>query len=587
MFLRCKVRRKDGKQHRYWSVVENTRTARGRVVQRHVLYLGEINDTQELAWRRSIEVLEDGATQPRTLSLFPEDRCAGVLADASIVHVKLSQLQLRRPRQWGACWLALMLWRELQLDQFWSKRLGSSRKGTRWDQVLFVLVAYRLLAPGSEWRLHREWFQRSALADLLGEDAGLAEIHKLYRCHDRLLVHKQEVFDHLVGRWRDLFNISYDVLLYDLTSTYFEADPPFPEGDKRRFGYSRDHRPDCVQIVIALVVTPEGLPLAYEVLPGNTSDKTTLRGFLERIERQYGKARRIWLMDRGVPTEEVLTEMRAGARVGVGGPRGPDGEVPHQKARAPPADALPGGHAKRSPDAPREASGRQAVARSATRRAGQTVGARGRALRPGPKPRPRRQGAGDATPTVEAAVGAAQTTVDDAAEPRGAADETRRRARSVPHDLAPGGNRGRRRRRHVEVSPRSRQAAASPLARRPVSAAHQPGRGSPGQAVEPLSAAGRGRGSVQEPQGRPRDPTDLSPARGSRRGARLHCLSGLFPARHARAAPACAGAGTDAAQRAGEVCRHADDRRPSADHRRPRAGAHPLYRARTRAQPFA
>ena len=171
--------------------------------------------------------------------------------------------------------------------------------------------AYRLLAPGSEWRLHREWFQRSALADLLGEDAGVAEIHKLYRCHDRLLVHKQAVFDHLTARWRDLFNISYDVLLYDLTSTYFEADPPFPEGDKRRFGYSRDHRPDCVQIIIALVVTPEGLPLAYEVLPGNTADKTTLRGFLERIERQYGKARRIWLMDRGVPTEEVLAGMRA------------------------------------------------------------------------------------------------------------------------------------------------------------------------------------------------------------------------------------------------------------------------------------
>src|ERR1700749_3035802 len=311
MFLRCKVRRKDGKQHRYWSVVENTRTPRGRVVQRHVLYLGEINDTQELAWRRSIEVLEDGAAQPRTLSLFPEDRGAGVLADASIVPLKLSQLQLRRPRQWGACWLALLLWRELQLDLFWSKRLGVSRKGTRWDQVLFVLVAYRLVGPGSEWLLHREWFCRSALADLLGEDAGRAEIHKLYRCHDRLLAHKQAVFDHLTPRWRDLFNISYDVLLYDLTSTYLEADPPFPEGDKRRFGYSRDHRPDCVQIIIALVVTPEGLPLAYEVLPGNTADKTTLRGFLERIERQYGKARRVWLMDRGVPTEEVLAEMRA------------------------------------------------------------------------------------------------------------------------------------------------------------------------------------------------------------------------------------------------------------------------------------
>jgi hypothetical protein len=155
MFLRFKVRRKDGKQHRYWSIVENARVAGGRVVQRHVLYLGEINDSQELEWRRSIEVLEDGETRPRTLSLFPEDRCEGLLADASIVRVKLAGLQLSRPRQWGACWLALMLWRELELDVFWSKRLGVSRKGTRWDKVLFVLVAYRLLAPGSEWRLHR------------------------------------------------------------------------------------------------------------------------------------------------------------------------------------------------------------------------------------------------------------------------------------------------------------------------------------------------------------------------------------------------------------------------------------------------
>jgi len=310
MFLRAKIRRKDGKEHRYWSVVENRRVGGGRVVQRHVLYLGEINDTQELAWRKSIEVLEDGAARPRTLSLFPEDRCEGLLPDASIVRLKLSQLRLCRPRQWGACWLALTLWRELQLDRFWSERLGASRKGTRWDQVLLVLVAYRLLTPGSEWRLHREWFARSALADLLGEDAGLSESHKLYRCHDRLLAHKPAVFEHLVGRWRDLFNVSFDVLLYDLTSSYFEADPPFAEGDKRRYGYSRDHRPDCVQVIIALVVTPEGLPLAYEVLPGNTSDNQTLRGFLDRIERQYGTARRVWLMDRGVPTEAVLAEMR-------------------------------------------------------------------------------------------------------------------------------------------------------------------------------------------------------------------------------------------------------------------------------------
>ena len=336
-------------------------------------------------WRRA--AADTVAVSGRPLS-------QGLLADASVVGVRLSELRLRRPRQWGACWLALMLWRELQLDQFWSKRLGVSRKGTHWDQVLFVLVAYRLLAPGSEWRLHREWFQRSALADLLGEDAGLAEIHKLYRCHDRLLVHKQAVFDHLVGRWRDLFNISYDVLLYDLTSTYFEADPPFPEGDKRRFGYSRDHRPDCVQIIIALVVTPEGLPLAYEVLPGNTADKTTLRGFLERIERQYGKARRVWLMDRGVPTEEVLAEMRAAD---------------------PPVHYLVGTPKGRLTRLEKHLIA-QAVAAGATRRAGQALGARRRALRSGAKPRPRRQGAGNAAAPVEAVVGAAQAAVDDAAD---------------------------------------------------------------------------------------------------------------------------------------------------------------------------
>src|SRR6202048_4652243 len=147
MFFRCKVRRKDGKQHRYWSVVENTRVGGGRVVQRHVLYLGEINDTQELAWRRSIAVIEDGAAQPRTLSLFPEDRCEGLLTDASIVRVKLSELRLRRPRQWGACWLALVLWRGLAPGSVWWARAGAGGAGGRWDQVLFVLVAYRLPAP--------------------------------------------------------------------------------------------------------------------------------------------------------------------------------------------------------------------------------------------------------------------------------------------------------------------------------------------------------------------------------------------------------------------------------------------------------
>jgi len=352
MFLRQKIRKKDGKEHRYFSVVENQRVAGGRVVQRQVLYLGEINDTQQLAWRRSIEVFEDGASQPRTLSLFPEDRCEALLPDTSIVRLKLSQVRLRRPRQWGACWLALTLWRELQLDQFWAERLPASRKGTRWDDVLFVLAAYRLLAPGSEWRLHREWFAHSALVDLLGADFGLAEIHKLYACHDRLLAHKPALFEHLVGRWRDMFNASFDVLLYDLTSTYFEANPPFPEGDKRRHGYSRDHRPDCVQVVIALVVTPEGLPLGYEVLSGNTADSTTLRGFLERIVRQYGKARRIWLMDRGIPTEAVLTEMRAAdppVRYLVGAPKGRLSRLEQELVEKPWQEARPGVQVKLLP----------------------------------------------------------------------------------------------------------------------------------------------------------------------------------------------------------------------------------------------
>ena len=313
MFLRCKIRKKSGKEHRTWSIVESRRVAGGRVVQRHVLYLGEINDSQELAWRKSIELFaeEEPRRVPITAALFPEDRAAvASVAHENIVRLRLGELKLCRPRQWGACWLALHLWRELGLDQFWLSRLPPSRKGTRWDQVLAVLTCYRLLSPGSEWRLHREWFLRSALADLLGGDFSLAEEHRLYHCHDQLLAHKAELFSHLRQRWSDLFNASFDVLLYDLTSTYFESQPPFPEGDKRRYGYSRDKRFDCVQVVIALVVTPEGFPLGYEVLAGNTDERATLADWLKRIQEQYGKARRIWVMDRGIPTEEVLAQVR-------------------------------------------------------------------------------------------------------------------------------------------------------------------------------------------------------------------------------------------------------------------------------------
>jgi transposase len=219
-------------------------------------------------------------------------------------------MQLHRPRQWGACWLACELYQQLGLDRFWAARLADSREGTSWRHILQTLVCYRLIDPGSEWRLHRLWFEQSAMGDLLGEDYSLVEKNALYRCLDKLLAHKQALFGHLRQRWQDLFEAKFDILLYDLTSTYFECDPPENKEDKRRFGHSRDKRKDCVQVVIALVVTPEGFPLGYEVLAGNTRDNTTLRSFLQKIEEQYGKAERIWVMDRGIPTEEVLAEMR-------------------------------------------------------------------------------------------------------------------------------------------------------------------------------------------------------------------------------------------------------------------------------------
>jgi len=308
MFLRMTRRVKDGKEHRYWSIVENHRTADHRVHQRHVLYLGEINDSQRQAWWRSIEILENGAESPRNVALLPEDRMVESGRD-DVIHVRVNHMRLERPRQWGACWLSLLLWEQLHLDDYWTGKLPPSREGTRWLNVLKILVCYRLIKPGSEWKLHRDWYGKNAMGDLLGEDGEVVPYQNLYRCLDRLLAHKKGLFRFLKQRWQDLFNAGFDVLLYDLTSTYFECDPPGT--GKRQFGYSRDKRFDCVQVVIALVVTPEGFPLCYEVMEGNTSDRTTLRLFLKKIEDQYGRARRVWIMDRGIPTEEVLAEMRA------------------------------------------------------------------------------------------------------------------------------------------------------------------------------------------------------------------------------------------------------------------------------------
>jgi transposase len=325
MYLRFARRIKDGKEHRYWSIVESKRCAGGKVVQRPVLYLGEINDSQHASWCRVIEALDEDNQRYRQLALFPADRGVPARATGYGVQVRLEAMQLRRPRQWGACWLACEIYEQLQLDRFWAARLPNSREGTSWRHILQTLVCYRLIDPGSEWRLHRLWFEQSAMGDLLGEDYSLVAKNALYRCLDKLLAHKQALFDHLRQRWQDLFAAKFDVLLYDLTSTYFECDPPDNDEDKRRFGYNRDKRNDCVQLVIALVMTPDSFPLGYEVFAGNTSDSTTLRPILEKIEAQYGKAERIWVMDRGIPTEEVLSEMRRAdppVRYLVGTPKG-------------------------------------------------------------------------------------------------------------------------------------------------------------------------------------------------------------------------------------------------------------------------
>ena len=312
MFLRCKKRFKDGKEHLYWSIVESRRVSGGRVVQKHVLYLGELNGRQEASWQRTIELFaNDGNEPPQQVSLFPEEHLPACVGKAPAIGILLSKMRLERPRQWGACWLSCQLWEQLGLDEFWGKRQPVGRQGARWSDILKLVTIYRLVSPGSEWRLHRHWFDHSAMGDLLGTDFSLAEIHRLYLCHDKFLDHKSALFDHLTERWKTLFDAKFEVLLYDLTSTYFESDPPFPDTDKRKFGYSRDKRSDCLQVVIALIVTPEGLPIAYEVLAGNTSDKTTLRDFLQKIQDQYGKADRVWIMDRGIPTDEVLQEMRA------------------------------------------------------------------------------------------------------------------------------------------------------------------------------------------------------------------------------------------------------------------------------------
>ena len=321
MFISASDRKKNGKSHTYHRVMEKRCVAEGRWIQRQVAYLGELTSSQKESWQRALRVFDPQRGQMQTMTLFAEPEVVPP-DQLNSVAICLNQIKLRRPRFYGDCWLGCELWRELQLDQFWRSRLmADGRSGVAWEKVLALLVVNRLIAPGSEFRLHRQWFNRSAMDELLDVDGAVACKDRLYRCLDRIMEHRADLFRHLQRRWRDLFSVSFDVLLYDLTSTYFEG--LCEEIPMAKHGYSRDGRPDCRQVVIALIVTPDGLPMAYEVMPGNTSDKTTLSSFLKNIEDLYGQARRVWIMDRGIPTEQTLAEMRnRGIDYLVGTPKG-------------------------------------------------------------------------------------------------------------------------------------------------------------------------------------------------------------------------------------------------------------------------
>jgi transposase len=318
MFLKTHRVRKEGKEHVYYSLGESLRVSRSRVTQRTVLHLGELNTTQVDRWQRTIETIhEDG--QRHQMRLFTDREGPAPLAD-DVAEVILSSLLLRRPRRFGDAWIGCKLWEDLGLRSFWQEALGEERGQVPWAKVVELLAVNRLCAPRSELSIHEKWFPQTAMDLLLDTDAGVAEKDRLYRCLDRMVAHKEGLERHLAQCWRDLFGASFDILLYDLTSTYFEGEAL--EVEKARRGYSRDHRSDCLQILLAVVVTPEGFPLSYEVLPGNVRDEGTLEGALEALERKYGKARRIWVFDRGVASEANLQKLRAGgAQYVVGTPR--------------------------------------------------------------------------------------------------------------------------------------------------------------------------------------------------------------------------------------------------------------------------
>jgi transposase len=317
MFLRPNRRTKDGKDHSYWSLVETIRTPDGPR-QRTLCYLGELNDSAQARWLKTIEVFnEQGEVQQ--LRLFPS-QVEPPPDDPQVARVLLNKVRLERTRQFGSCWLGLELWKRLELDRFFEDALDAQEADVPWSRVAAVLAINRLCAPGSELAIEERWYPSTALDDLLGIDEGKINDTRLYRCLDRIPPHKTKLERHLKQRYGELFGAEFDVLLYDLTSTYVEG--AAEKNPMMRRGYSRDHRPDCEQMVIALIVNSEGFPFSYETFDGNRADISTMETILRMVERKYGKARRIWVFDRGIVSEENLRAIRKrGGQYLVGTPR--------------------------------------------------------------------------------------------------------------------------------------------------------------------------------------------------------------------------------------------------------------------------
>jgi len=305
MFLRPHSRNKDGKDHLYWPVVETVRTPDGPR-QKTLCYLGELNSSAQACWLRTVEVFNDQG-EARQLKLFPS-HLAPAEDDPQVARVLLNKVRLERTRTFGSCFLGLELWKRLELDRFFQQAVDGEPADVPWSRVAALLAINRLCAPGSELAIEQRWYPSTALDDLLEVEEGKINDSRLYRCLDRILPHKTKLERHLKERYGALFGAEFDVLLYDLTSTYVEG--AAEKNPLVRRGYSRDHRPDCGQLVIALIVNHEGFPFSYETFDGNRTDVSTMETILRLVERKYGKARRIWVFDRGIVSEENLAAIR-------------------------------------------------------------------------------------------------------------------------------------------------------------------------------------------------------------------------------------------------------------------------------------